>query len=272
VARFFASAKRRSNSQSQLSLDLASFTTPETDIAYPSTHLAEFFDFVTDAMPEGDVYLFGGILRDIALLGRSGFSSDIDAVVEGDWTNCVRYLDSLGARRNKFGGYRLVVAGWPVDIWNAKETWAIRHGFVQYKGIASLTETTVLNWDAILMNWRTRSFIYRPHYLEHMHARLLDIVLEENPNPLGMATRVFRHLCLKDARQLSIKAAQYLAKCANAYDFNALREQELSSYGNAVIEPAVYRLFEHLKDYESMGVRRGFGIASEVLRRELGLD
>jgi hypothetical protein len=234
-------------------------------------HLAEFLDFITDAMPEGDVYLFGGILRDLALLGRSGFNSDIDAVVEGDWANCVRYLDSLGARKNKFGGYRLVVAGWPVDIWNAKETWAIRHGFVQYKGIASLTETTVLNWDAILMNWRTRSFIYRPYYLEHMHARLLDIVLEENPNPLGMAVRVFRHLCLKDARQLSTKAAQYLAKCAKTYDFNTLKKQELSSYGNSVIEPAVYRLFEHLKDYESMGVRRGFGIASEVLKRELGL-
>lgn len=270
VARLFAATSKRPIVQSQFTLGLPSVDVPGANIAYPSMHIAEFLDFITDAMPEGDIYLFGGVLRDLALLGRSGFNSDIDTVVEGDWANCVKYLDSLGARKNKFGGYRLVVAGWPVDIWNAKETWAIKSGFVQYKGIASLTETTVLNWDAILMNWRTRSFIYRPFYFEQLRARVLDIVLEENPNPLGMAVRVFRHLCLKDARQLTKKAALYLAECTKKYDFNTIKHHELESYGNTVVEPAIYRLFEHLTDYESMDINRGFGIASDVLKRELG--
>ena len=121
------------------------------------------------------------------------------------------------------------------------------------------------------MNWRTRRFIYRPFYFEQLRARLLDIVLEQNPNPLGMAVRVFRHLCLKDTRQLTTKAAQYLSTCAKKYDFNTIKNQELKSYGNSVIEPAVYRLFEHLSDYESMDTQRGFSLASDVLKRELGL-
>jgi len=270
VARLFATTSKQTIVHNQLTLGLPSVVEPASGIAYPSMHIAEFLDFITDAMPEGDVYLFGGVLRDLALLGRSGFSSDIDTVVEGDWENCVKYLDSLGARRNKFGGYRLEVAGWPVDIWNAKETWAIKNGFVQYKGIASLTETTVLNWDAILMNWRTRSFICRPFYFEQLRARILDIVLEENPNPLGMAVRVFRHLCLKDAKQLTKKAARYLADCTKKYDFSTIMRHELESYGNSVIAPAVYRLFEHLTDYESMDINRGFSIASDALKRELG--
>ncbi len=130
--------------------------------------IAEFLDFITAALPDGDVYLFGGVLRDLALLGNKGFDSDIDLVVEGNWHDCARYLESYGAAKNKFGGFRLSVDGWPIDIWNARETWAIKQGLVEYRSIFSLTETTVLNWDAILMNWRTRLFIHRPNYLERL--------------------------------------------------------------------------------------------------------
>jgi predicted nucleotidyltransferase len=271
VDRLLRSSNKRSRDTKQRSLDLHIETIRESAINYPSKSIAEFLDFMTDALPDGDVYIFGGVLRDVALLGRKGFNSDIDLVVEGSWLNCTTYLESLGAHRNKFGGYRLEVAGWPVDIWNARETWAIRQGLVPYKGIASLTETTVLNWDAILMNWRTRSFVSRANYLDEIRTRLLDVVLEENPNPLGMAVRVFRHLCVKDARRITPAAARYLANCANKYRFNDIKNSELRSYGNSVIEPEVYRFFEHLKELEGMDIKSGFSIASDLVKRELGL-
>ncbi|MFL6621793.1 MAG: hypothetical protein ACJ8NR_04155 [Sulfurifustis sp.] len=242
----------------------------ENAIDCPSKSVVEFLNFISDAVPDGDVYLFGGILRDIALLGKRGFSSDIDLVVEGSWQNCVVYLESLGARKNKFGGYRLKIAGWPIDIWNARETWAIRHGLVDYRGIASLTETTVLNWDAILMNWRTRTFVYRENYLEKLKGRVLDIVLEENPNPLGMAVRVFRHLCLKDARKISPSAANYLGNCAQTYSFDEIKRCETRSFGSSVIDPVTFRFFEHLKAYEGLGIERGFSKASDSLMKEFG--
>ena len=218
------------------------------------------------------MYLFGGVLRDIALLGRRGFNSDIDLVVEGNWSSCVRYIESLDARKNKFGGYRLEIAGWPIDIWNARETWAIKQGLVPYKNIASLTRTTVLNWDAILMNWRTRCFVYREDYIEAINSRVLDIVLEKNPNPLGMAVRVLRHLCAKDARKITPSAAKYLANCARIYSFSDIHKEEIRSYGNFLIERPVYRLFEHLTAYEDLDIYRRFSIASDTLKRELGLS
>ncbi len=223
-------------------------------------------------MPEGDVYLFGGIIRDIALLGRRGFNSDIDLVVEGNWTHFVSYLESLNAKKNKFGGYRLMVGEWPVDIWNAKETWAIKQGLVQYKGIASLTETTVTNWDAILMNWRTRSFIYRNNYFEDIRSRTLDIVLEENPNPLGMLVRVFRHLCLKDARKISESAAKYLAKGTKKYSLDEVKSCEISSYSNSVIEEPIYSFFKYIDVSENQNMQNQFSIASNIVKRELGLQ
>jgi len=240
-------------------------------VEYPGANVTAFVNFLSDALPQGDVYLFGGILRDLALLGRRGFSSDIDLVVEGDWRHCVGYLESLGARQNKFGGYRFEIAGWPIDVWNAQETWAIKQGFVSYMGIASLTETTILNWDAVLMNWRTRRFIHRRNYLEELRGRVLDIVLAQNPNPLGMVTRVFRHLCAKDARQVSPRAANFLAKATETYSFQMIRNDEVRSYGDSLIDPDVYRLFEHFKDVEGMDVGHRFSVASEALRRELGL-
>lgn len=268
VDRFFKGS-RRSVERRQQSLDLSIEDSSENAIDCPSKSVVEFLNFISDAVPDGDVYLFGGILRDIALLGKRGFSSDIDLVVEGSWQNCVVYLESSGARKNKFGGYRLEIAGWPIDIWNARETWAIRQGLITYRGIASLTETTVLNWDAILMNWRTRTFVHRENYLERLRDRVLDIVLEENPNPLGMAVRVFRHLCLKDARKISASAVKYLANCVQTYSFDEIKRCETRSFGGSVINPAIFRFFEHLKAHEHLGVERGFSIASDALKKEL---
>lgn len=254
----------------QLSLDLAT-TNHESNAGYPSQSIATFLNFISDAMPNGDVYLFGGVLRDLALLGRKGFNSDIDLVVEGDWSHFISYLQSLKAHKNKFGGYRLMVGRWPVDIWNAEETWAIKQGLVSYKGIATLTDTTVLNWDAILMNWRTKNFIYRKNYFEEINSRILDIVLEKNPNPLGMAVRVFRHFSLKDARKITPSAANYLANCAKSYSFEEINNAELRSYGNMIIARPLHRFFEYIDTSEDKNIQHQFSIANDIVEQELGL-
>ncbi len=271
VDRLFREPVKSSNRENQLSLDLPLTLNHEDEIDYPSKSIAAFLDLIADAMPDGDVYLFGGILRDLALLGRKGFNSDIDLVVEGDWSHFVPYLESLKAHKNKFGGYRLMIGGWPVDIWNAEETWAIKHGLVEYKGVGSLTDTTVLNWDAILMNWRTKNFICRKNYFEDINSRVLDIVLDKNPNPLGMAVRVFRHLHLKDATKITPAAARYLAECAKIYSFDEIVKAELGSYRNSVIERALHEFFRHLDASEERNLQHEFGITSNIVEQRLGL-
>jgi hypothetical protein len=99
----------------------------------------------------------------------------------------------------------------------------------------------------------------------------LDIVLEENPNPLGMVTRVFRHLCLKDARRVTAKAARFLASATTRFHFQEIRDEELRSYGVSAIEPRIYRLFEKLVEVDGPDVETRFGIAAAALKRELEL-
>lgn len=270
MERLLAQGPKRLEANNQLGLDLDDTFRDEDAIKVPTKSITEFLDFLVDSLPEGDVYLFGGVLRDLAILGGRGFNSDIDVVVEGDWGRCTKYLEHLGARRNKFGGYRLEVASWKVDIWNAKETWAISRGLVQYKGVASLTETTVLNWDAVLMNWRTRAFIFRNGYLDNIKERHLDIVLEQNPDPTGMAVRVFRHLCLKEALSITPKAITYLANCTASYSLKDLTDREVQSYGKSIINPAMYRFFEYIKANERFEMAERMRVAGELTRMDLG--
>ncbi len=237
----------------------------------PRENITAFLNYISSSVPDGDVYLFGGVLRDLAIFGRSGFNSDVDLVVEGDWSNFVSYLQYLNAKQNKFGGYRLTIGNIPVDIWHAEETWAIKQNLVKYRGVASLIDTTVLNWDAILMNWRTGAFIHRTNYFDEISARKLDIVLKENPNNLGMAVRVFRHLSLKDAKKITASAAEFLAKCANVYAFEELNKYELYSYRNAVIEPILFKFFKEIDISDERGIEYQFSIASSIIEKELAL-
>ena len=263
IGRLFSSVHlSRDSQQQELPLQFYSIAEP---VRLPMDTLAGFIDFLSASLPRGEIYLFGGVLRDLAAFGRRGFSSDVDIVVEGDWLGFAQYLEWVGAKRNKFGGYRVYAGEWPIDIWNAEETWAVRQGLVPYVGIESLTRTTVLNWDAILMNWRSKRFICSPTYLDDLRRRALDVVLEANPNPLGMAVRVFRHLSAKEAKSVSRTAVSYLERCTRAYSFEDLRRAEFASYGNSVIESAVYRFFAFSGRCSGQDVDQRFQAAAEEL-------
>ena len=260
-----------SNEADQLDLlvDCTVFDDDEC-IRTPTSSISEFLEYMCAVLPTGDLYLFGGVLRDLALSGRKGFTSDIDIVVDDDdWTHLVKYLRSHGVTQNRFGGFRLKVNKWPIDIWTARETWAIREGLVEYHGIESLTETTILNWDAILLNWRTKRIICNPNYFRQIRGRVMDIVLTENPNPLGAAVRAFRHLCLKDAKELTIRAARYLADAAHEYPDETIVQSEIDSYRDSIIDPAILGFFRHMDTSSEVLIRRQFAGASRILQPPL---
>lgn len=268
VDRLLKTKPKRPSKGAQLSLDLSKI---QADIEYftpPHKTPAEFLNFISRLLPNGSIYLFGGVLRDLALFGKKGFNSDIDVVIDGEWSDCVEYLETLNARKNKFGGYRLAVSGWPIDIWRAQDTWAIRQGFVKYQNVESLTKTTILNWDAILMDWKSRKIICEDSYLEKLKERRMEIVLQQNPNPLGATVRILRHLCLKDARSITQSTADYLADKTERYTLSQIKNYELLSYGNTAIEEAIYRLFQLIKTFEKLDRKERFEKAIRSLEND----
>ncbi|CAF1561619.1 unnamed protein product, partial [Didymodactylos carnosus] len=111
---------------------------------------------------------------------------------------------------NKFGGYRVEVGGWTVDIWPLRETWAFKHGYVLFKGRESLLLTTITNWDAVAFSFKDKQIIARPSYLECLKLGELEIVMEKNPNPSGVLMRVIRSICDRQARILMPRLVKYL--------------------------------------------------------------
>lgn len=242
-------------------------------IKLPSKNIHTFLDFLTEEVGhKGDVYIYGGMLRDLAMFGEKGFNSDIDLVVEGDWSEAVNALKYLDATQNKFGGFRLNIGGMPVDIWNARDTWAVRNGFVRYKDISTLTDTTVLNWDAILMNWRTGEFIHGKNYFKDMQERVLDIVFEENPNPLGMLVRVLRHLYLKKANKVRSRALFYLAKKTKQYKYEDIVHYEINSYGHSSINYYLYKFFHEIEFTRGNDIKKELDFASDSIKVELNIN
>lgn len=267
VVRLVREASRSRNAQDQPDLyENPYIVADRRHIDAPTTSMYDFLGYICDALPAGELYLFGGVLRDLAMFGRKGFASDFDLVVEGDWVHVANYLGRLGALRNRFGGYRLYVDGWPIDIWEARETWAIREGLVRYRGIESLTKTTILNWDAVLLNWRTREIVCGPDYFFEIQQHLMDVVLTENPNPLGAAVRAFRHLCSKDAKKLTVAAARYLGGAAKRHSPESIVGTEIASYRSRVIDPMVLRFFQQLDTSSVPTMHRQF---KEAMRGRL---
>jgi hypothetical protein len=143
--------------------------------------------------PAGDVILFGGVLRDLALGGTRVYPSDIDIVVRvADKEKFKALLTPLRAKRNRFGGYRFAVAKWNFDVWSFSDTWAFRAGLVEGCSVDDLLKTTFFDWDAIAYITHDKRLVFSERYFEKISRRVVDINLLENPNPLGAALRALR--------------------------------------------------------------------------------
>lgn len=182
--------------------------------------------FIDEVSVCAAVFVFGGALRDISLLGAAGFSSDVDIVVKVN--NHDAFTDILGkfdATQNKFGGYRVRLGRWNFDIWEVDRTWAFSVGAVKARSHLSLLETTFFNWDAILYDCRAGSLHHGQDYFSDLSAKYLELVLEDNPNTVGAFVRTLRTLCLSD----EILAGPRLSKFVKE-QLGSISDQEILSY------------------------------------------
>lgn len=199
---------------------------------FGSSKRAEVLELIERLSVFGEVLVFGGLLRDIALFGAKGFNSDIDLVVDCSVDRLASFFSEgeLVFNRNKFGGYRAEVGGWTIDVWPIRETWAFKHGCVAYNGRESLLLTTITNWDAVIFSFKDKRIMSNPFYLDCLRRGELDIVLTENPNKAGVLIRVVRTICDKRAKVLMPRLLKYL-------------KQELPKWTSSQIASAQEELF-----------------------------
>lgn len=132
----------------------------------------------------GDIYLIGGVLREIKDNGKVLFLRDIDIVLDTEKENEYEILMSeYKPEKNKFGGYKIQCQDLIVDIWLLRQTWAYSAHVIKCDKKdypTRLPETVFLNMDSIVYDMKNSKW-YDDKYREAMETKVLDVVLQENP-------------------------------------------------------------------------------------------
>lgn len=151
------------------------------------TALRETIKEIRVQLPE--TVIFGGMIRDFALGRARGFASDIDLVSLASDSEILNAIEAFDPQRNKFGGFRFRAEKWRFDIWSLPKTWAFREGIVAGGEFSDLLATTFFNVDAAIFHLSSRTVCTSGVFSAGIGGRILDVNLEQNPSPIGMARR-----------------------------------------------------------------------------------
>jgi|CZKH01.1.fsa_nt_gi hypothetical protein len=179
-------------------------------------------------------FLFGGLLRDILILGRRHGPRDVDVVIEnGSSEELAEALHPYIKRRNRFGGFQLELSKWHFDVWPLHKTWA----FVQNKGLIAspqnLPKTTFLNVEAIAVSLGENGEvgdIFEAGFFDAVRTKILDINLEDNPYPALAAVRALA-TAEKLRYSLSPRLGHYILDTEKDLGSEALVNAQDSHYG-----------------------------------------
>lgn len=131
------------------------------------------------------VYLFSGIIRDFFVSPNNSFR-DIDLIYDTDNNLVIEelFLD-YKFNKNSFGGYKILINNYTVDIWNLKDTWGLKKGQLtfEFNYLNKLPDTAFFNFSSIVYSLNENSFIIGKPFLNFLQRKEIDLVMEENPFP-----------------------------------------------------------------------------------------
>ena len=152
----------------------------------------------------GNLYLIGGVLREFRDYRQIHSLRDIDIIIDVKnpklWNEI---LYTYAFKTNRFGGNKLTCHGLLVDTWLLGETWAFRNHIIDCAPkdyIKYLPLTVFLNIDSIIFDWEKEEW-YDQKYCEAMRTKVLDVVLEKNPQ---IYLNIVRAFVLKNRYQMNI--------------------------------------------------------------------
>ena len=153
-------------------------------------------------------YIFGGFIVDF--LQSKKFHRDIDIVVNSLNAESIQLIRKYNGIKNSFGGYKLNIDGANIDLWDIKDTWAIKKmNYLDFDLFAILPSTSFFNSTAILYSIQEGRLIYNNKFLDFINQRNLDILFEDNPYPELCIIKSYQSYC--DGINLSSQLKRYIA-------------------------------------------------------------
>lgn len=193
---------------------------------------------INDLQKIAPVAVFGGMVRDASAFGLRRFRSDVDLVVESSHDiRVLPIIERYHIKKNRFGGYRFVVDGCPVDLWPLGTTWALRKGLVAGTDLSVLPRTTFFTCDAVAFDLSRNELHYAPLYRNWVVEKLIEINMRSNPNEIGVAIRALRFAAKIPDVQLGPELVTFLYDVLKRRSPTFLCEQETCSYSSRVLAP-----------------------------------
>lgn len=127
-------------------------------------YVSDAYNFIENICSQATVYVFGGIVRDY-LNHTLNHIRDYDFVIQFNTNthfNIPAYLKSnskINIIKNRFDGYKILFNGnITIDIWELKNTWAIKHNHFS-PTFDKLIDTVYLNIDSFAYSLTDEQFL-----------------------------------------------------------------------------------------------------------------
>ncbi len=197
--------------------------------------------FINLLFPHGKPYIFGGVIRDIAIHGLKNFKSDIDIVYTGIIQE--RELQDI-AIKNKFGGHRVTFNRWIIDIWPLKETWAFKNGAIAFENKESLLKTTQTNYEAIMYDIKNKKIICAKNYIDDIRNGYLTVINPTSPSSLKLLKKILTSIYKNNVKYCDQTLSALVNQVMNNYSqpeiLNELQKGGAPySFSKIIIERAI---------------------------------
>lgn len=183
------------------------------------------------------IFLFGGLLRDLTLLGSSARPRDVDLVIDGNTSDeALEDLSRFVERRTRFGGLQLMIMETEIDVWPLRSTWAFQHLGLAHPTPEDLTRTTFLDVEAVIAELSLESSqskkISDHGFFRAIANHTIDINFIENPFPILCLAR---SLDLADRLRFAIgpRLSQFAWDCFQSVSVKEFATAHEKAHGKA---------------------------------------
>lgn len=203
--------------------------------------------------------LFGGVLRDLVVLGRRHYPRDVDVVLQrGTIEGIVGDLSQKEYRVNRFGGIHLSVNRWSFDVWPLERTWAFTRDSTLAPTADNLPRTTFLDVEAIAVTFNGPDRIGQiisNGFFEAIESRRISINYRDNPFPALSAVRTLMTAC-KLHFAISADLARYFVNVVTERGVGELIRAQEHHYSKVIFR---HSELEHLAEYFTRAIEAGPG-------------
>lgn len=181
--------------------------------------------------------LFGGVLRDLVVMGRRYYPRDVDVVLQRGTTDGILVdLSEHQYRLNRFGGVHLCLNRWAFDVWPLERTWAFTQDNTLAPNASNLPKTTFLDVEAIAVTFNGPDRIGQiisNGFFEAIEKRCIGINYRPNPFPGLSAIRTLV-TASKLRFAISVDLARYFVNAVAKFGVEELIHAQEHHYGKVI--------------------------------------